>query len=214
MKKIVLCDDHSIIRRGLKYLVTSHFYDYTIDEFNSIAETLTYLKKNTPSFAIFDLQLSDGNMIEALPNITTLYPKMDILIYSMSNEIIYGKRVLQMGAKGFLNKDADEEEVLRALQMFLSGENYISRSLNNLLINDLRKTKTKTKTNENPFTSLSNREVEVTHHLLFGKGVKEISNKMNLHANTIVTYKNRVFEKLSIHNIIDLTNLAKLYNFV
>ncbi len=153
-------------------------------------------------------------MIEALPNITTLYPKMDILIYSMSNEIIYGKRVLQMGAKGFLNKDADEEEVLRALQMFLSGENYISRSLNNLLINDLRKTKIKTKPNENPFTNLSNREVEVTHHLLFGKGVKEISAKMNLHANTVVTYKNRVFEKLSIHNIIDLTNMAKLYNFV
>jgi two-component system, NarL family, invasion response regulator UvrY len=211
MKKIVLCDDHSIIRRGLKYLLTSHFYDYRIDEFNSIAETLTYLKKNTPNFAIFDLQLSDGNMIEALPNITALYPRLDILIYSMSNESIYGKRVLQMGAKGFLSKDADEEEVLRALQMFLSGQNYISRSLNNLLINDLRTNKTKM--SENPFTGLSNREVEVTHHLLFGKGVKEISNKMNLHANTIVTYKNRVFEKLAISNIIDLTNLAKLYDF-
>jgi two-component system, NarL family, invasion response regulator UvrY len=212
MKKIVLCDDHSIIRRGLKYLLTSHFYDYTVYEFNSIKETLGYLKKNTCNFAIFDLQVSDGNMIEALPNITNLYPKMDILIYSMSNESIYGKRVLQMGAKGFLSKDADEEEVMRALQMFLSGQNYISRSLNNLLISDLKSNKNKMK--ENPFAGLSNREVEVTHHLLFGKGIKEISSKMNLHANTIVTYKNRVFEKLSITNIIDLTNLAKLYDFV
>lgn len=211
MKKIVLCDDHSIIRRGLKYLLTAHFYDYSIDEFNSIADTLVYLKTNNPSFAIFDLQVSDGNMIETLPNIAALYPRLDILIYSMSNENIYGKRVLQMGAKGFLSKDADEEEVLRALQMFLSGQNYISRSLNNLLISDLRTNKNKMA--ENPFTVLSNREVEVTHHLLFGKGVKEISNKMNLHANTIVTYKNRVFEKLAISNIIDLTNLAKLYNF-
>ncbi len=211
MQKILLCDDHSIMRRGLKYLLTSHFYDYTITEFSSIAETLNYLKKNITHFAIFDLQLCDGNMIEALPNITALYPKLDILIYSMSNESIYGKRVLQMGAKGFLSKDADEEEVLRALSIFLSGQNYISQSLNNLLINDLRINKSNAK--ENPFTGLSNREIEVTHHLLFGKGVKEISSKMNLHANTIVTYKNRVFEKLAITNIIELTNLAKLYRF-
>jgi two-component system, NarL family, invasion response regulator UvrY len=212
MKKILLCDDHSIIRRGLKYLLTSHFNDYAIDEFNTIKDIRAYLKKNTPNFAILDLQVSDGNMIEALPNITALYPQLDILIYSMSNETIYGKRVLQMGAKGFLSKDADEEEVIRALQMFLSGQNYISRSLNNVLISDLRSNKTKP--DANPFTGLSNREVEVTHYLLFGKGMKEISNKMNLHANTVVTYKNRVFEKLSITNIIDLTNLAKLYNFV
>jgi two-component system, NarL family, invasion response regulator UvrY len=210
MKKIVLCDDHSIIRRGLKYLLTSHFYDFKIDEFNSIKETLGYLKKNTCNFAIFDLQLSDGNIIETLPNITALYPQLDILIYSMSNESIYGKRVLQIGAKGFLSKDADEEEVLRALQIFLSGQNYISRSLNKLLISDVIANKIK----ENPFAGLSNREVEVTHHLLFGKNIKEISIKMNLHANTIVTYKNRVFEKLSISNIVDLTNLAKLYDFI
>ena len=150
-------------------------------------------------------------MIEALPNITALYPQLDILIYSMSNEDIYGKRLLQMGAKGFLNKNADEEEVIRALQIFLSGQNYISNRLNNLLINALRSAKSKT--NENPFTGLSNREVEVTHHLLIGKGVKEISGQMNLHANTVVTYKNRVFEKLSIHNLVELSNLAKAYNF-
>jgi two-component system, NarL family, invasion response regulator UvrY len=211
MKKILLCDDHSIIRRGLKYLLTSHFYNYTIDEFNSIAETVAHLKTNTANFAIFDLQLSDGNMMEALPNITALYPQLDILIYSMSNEKIYGKRILQIGARGFLSKDADEEEAIRALQMFLSGQNYISRNLNNLLISDLRNNKKST--DANPFTGLSNREVEVTHYLLFGKGIKEISNKMNLHANTIVTYKNRVFEKLGISNLVDLTNIAKLYNF-
>jgi two-component system, NarL family, invasion response regulator UvrY len=211
MQKILICDDHSIIRRGLKFILTTHFSNYIIDEFHSIKETLNYLRKTSPDFAIFDLQLSDGNIIEALPNITALYPHLDILIYSMSNEDIYGKRLLQMGAKGFLNKNADEEEVIRALQMFLSGQNYISNHLNNLLINALRTTKSKT--NENPFTGLSNREVEVTHHLLIGKGVKEISGQMNLHANTVVTYKNRVFEKLSIHNLVELNNLAKAYNF-
>lgn len=209
MKTILICDDHSIIRRGLKFILSNHFADYLIEEVHSITETVVYLKSKVPDFAIFDLQLSDGNMIEVLPNIISQYPKIDILIFSMSNEDIYAKRILQIGAKGYLNKNADEAEVLRALEIFLSGENYISQRLNNTLINDLRNNKI----NENPFADLSNREVEVTKHLLIGEGIKEISKQMNLHSNTIVTYKNRVFEKLAVTNLIDLTNLAKVYHF-
>lgn len=211
MQKILISDDHSIIRRGLKYILSTHFENYAIDELHSIAETLNYLKTNSPDFAIFDLQLSDGNMLEALPNIIALYPQLDILIYSMSSEDIYAKRILQLGAKGFLNKDADEQEVIRALQLFLSGQSYISYRLNNLLVNDLMKNKNKN--NENIFADLSNREIEVAHHLLDGKSIKEISGQMNLHANTVITYKNRVFEKLSINNLVELASLANLYNF-
>ena len=211
MQKILLADDHSITRRGLKYLLTTHFPGNDIEETQSIADTISYLKKNQPEFAIFDLQLSDGNMLEVLPDIIAQYPQLQILIYSMSSEEIYGKRLLQMGSKGFLRKNADEEEVIRALRSFLSGQNYISHNLNNTLISDLRNHKSKSA--DNPFIGLSNREVEVTHHLLIGKGIKEISGQMHLHANTVVTYKNRIFEKLSIHNIIELTNLAKLYHF-
>jgi two-component system, NarL family, invasion response regulator UvrY len=211
MQKILVCDDHSIIRRGLKYLLTSQFDNYIIIEFNAIKETISYLQTGKPDFAIFDLQLSDGNMLEEIPGIMEMHPKLDILIYSMSNEDIYAKRLLKMGVKGFLNKEAEEEEVLRALKLFLSGENYISQNLNNLLLNDLRSDKINK--NENPFAVLSNREVEVTKYILFGKGIKEISQKMNLHANTVITYKNRLFEKLGISNIIELSNLAKLYHF-
>jgi DNA-binding NarL/FixJ family response regulator len=211
MKKILICDDHSIIRRGLKFLLANHFSEYEIVEMNSIKETKNYLKKNKPNFAIFDLQLSDGNMIETLPGIIALYPKLEVLIFSMSSEEIYAKRILQMGAKGFLNKNADEEEVIRAIQIFLSGQNYISQTLNDLMVNDLRGNGGKI--NENPFTVLSNREIEVTRHLLKGMDLKKICEKMDLHSNTIVTYKNRLFDKLAIDNIIDLTNLARVYDF-
>ncbi len=211
MKKILICDDHSIIRRGLKFILANHFKKYIIEEVHSIKETMASLKINVPDFAIFDLQLSDGNMIETLPIITKLYPQLDILIFSMSNEEIYAKRILQLGARGFLNKNADEEEVLRALKIFLSGQNYISQKLNDLMINDLRNNKGKV--NKNPFINLSNREIEVTRHLLEGVHVKDISKLMDLHANTVVTYKHRLFEKLAIQSLIDLTNLARVYNF-
>jgi two-component system, NarL family, invasion response regulator UvrY len=211
MKKILICDDHSIIRRGLKFILANHFTEYEVAEVHSIKEAMTYIKLNKPNFAILDLQLSDGNMIETLPIIIELYPKLDVLIFSMSNEEIYAKRILQIGARGFLNKNADEEEVLRALKIFLSGKNYISQKLNDLMINDLRGSSGKV--NENPFTNLSNREVEVTRHLLGGVHIRDISKHMDLHANTIVTYKHRLFEKLSIRTIVDLTNLARVYDF-
>jgi two-component system, NarL family, invasion response regulator UvrY len=211
MKKILICDDHSIIRRGLKFILSNHFPEYEIKEVHSIKDTLTSIKNNKPNFAILDLQLSDGNMIEALPNIIGLYPKLDILIFSMSAEEIYAKRILQMGTKGFLHKNADEEEVLRALTIFLSGQNYISQKLNDIMINDLRGNSGKI--NENPFANLSMREVEVTRHLLEGDNIKDISQRMDLHANTVVTYKHRLFDKLSIRTLVDLGNLARIYNF-
>lgn len=211
MKKILICDDHSIIRRGLKFILTNHFIEYEIAEVHSIKEAMIYIKINKPNFAILDLQLGDGNMIETLPTIIKLYPKIDILIFSMSNEEIYAKRILQIGAKGFLNKNADEDEVLRALKIFLSGKNYISQKMNDLIVHDLRSNSGKV--NENPFTNLSNREIEVSRCLLEGVHVREISKHMNLHANTIVTYRHRLFEKLCIRSLVDLTNLAKLYNF-
>jgi two-component system, NarL family, invasion response regulator UvrY len=212
MKKILICDDHTIIIRGLKFILNTHFKAYQVDEVHSIKETMAYLKKSKPDFAILDLQLSDGNMIETLPNIFLVYPTLDVLIFSMTSEEIYAKRILQQGAKGFLNKDADEEEVLRALKIFLGGENYISQRLNNLIVNNIRNNKSGL--GENPFVSLSNREIEVVQHLLSGKPIKLISEQMNLHANSIVTYKGRLFSKLGIKNLVDLTNLAKVYDFM
>jgi DNA-binding NarL/FixJ family response regulator len=76
MKKILICDDHSIIRRGLKFILANHFLNYEVEEMHSIREVMAYLKKHKPNFAIFDLQLSDGNMIETLPTIVQLKKSM------------------------------------------------------------------------------------------------------------------------------------------
>ncbi len=211
MKKILLCDDHSILRRGLKHIIKSNFGEFEIEESSTIKDTNNYLKDIEPDFAIFDLQVADGNMMEYLPTILTFHPKLKVLIYSMCSESIYGKRSLQMGTQGFLSKASDEAEVKRALNIFLSGNNYLSTNLNNILLKDLQKgDKNKS---ENPFNLLSNREIEISRNLLSGKSTKQISESMNLHSNTVVTYKKRVFEKLSIKNLIELINVAQLHSF-
>jgi DNA-binding NarL/FixJ family response regulator len=212
IKKILICDDHTIIIRGLKYILDAHFENYEINEVHSLSELKEYLLKNPVDFAILDLQVSDGNIIEVLPEIKRLYPEIEVLIFSMTSEEVYAKRVLQLGAKGFLSKNADEQEVLRAFNIFFAGGNYLSQSVNNILVRDIIVNKKAPK--ENPFIGLSNREIEVVQYLLSAKSAKYISLKMELHANTIITYKQRIFSKLNVSNLIDLTNLAKVYNFL
>ncbi|MFZ1529650.1 MAG: response regulator transcription factor [Ferruginibacter sp.] len=209
---MLLADDHSLIRRGLKNIINTHFPELEVEETFSVSETLSYLKKTVPRFAIFDLQLSDGNMIDSVSDISRLYPQLDILVYTMSNEEIYGTRTLQLGAKGFLRKDAEEEEVIRALRHFFGGNVYVSNQLKNIFIEDLRHKAPGEKAG-NPFKFLSSRELEVAQLLVKGKGTKEISVQMHLHANTVVTYKKRIFQKLSVRNLIQLAELAKLYSF-
>ncbi len=211
MQKILLADDHSLIRRGLKNIINTHFPELEVEETFTISQTLSYLKKNVPPFAIFDLQLSDGNMIEVVSEIRRNYPQLKILVYSMSNEDIYGIRALRLGAKGYLRKDAEEEEVIRALRYFFEGNIYVSNQLKNIFIEDLQPEVTGVKTG-NPFKQLSSRELEVTQLLIKGKGTKEIAGQMHLHANTVVTYKKRIFQKLSVFNLIQLAEVARLYS--
>lgn len=213
MQKILLADDHSLIRRGLKNILKSYFPDFEVAETYSVEDTLNYLKKNDTRYAIFDLQLSDGNMTDSVTSIIQLYPDLNILVYTMSKEEIYGTRMLQIGTRGFLSKDAEEEEVIRALTYFLNGNVYVSNQLKNIFVDDLRNKHTKDSSG-NPFSGLSSRELQVARLLVTGKGTKEISVKMNLHANTIVTYKKRIFDKLAVNNLIQLAELARIYNLL
>jgi two-component system invasion response regulator UvrY len=127
----------------------------------------------------------------------------------MSPEEIFGKRMMQMGAHGFLNKQSSEQEVIRALDLFFRGRKYASQQLMDQL-NDEQSKKGEIK---NPFLQLSDRETEVLIHLLKGESVKEIANHFNIKSNTVATFKARLFDKIGVSNLIDLQNMARLYNF-
>ena len=152
------------------------------------------------------MQLTDGNILEIFGEIHQKYPTLPVMIYSMSPEDIFGKRMLQLGAAGYLNKQCSEDEVIRAMELFFSGRKYISQNLTNQLSNENSKKK------ENPFENLSEREMEVLLMLLKGKGVKEIASRLDLKSNTVATFKARIFDKIGVNNIIDLQNSARIYN--
>jgi DNA-binding NarL/FixJ family response regulator len=133
---------------------------------------------------------------------------MGVMIYTMSPEAIYGKRLMQMGVSGFLSKQEDEDTLVRALTLFLSGQTYVSDDLKK----SMEEEHGRSGRSVNPFDDLSEREMMVLRYLLQGLRVKEISNRLDLKMSTVATYKVRIFEKLCVNNMADMQRLAEAYH--
>jgi two-component system, NarL family, invasion response regulator UvrY len=208
--KILIVDDHALIRRGMKYIISSNFTGCSIDEAEDGKELMVRLKSMLYTHMILDLQLPDCNVINIFETIRSNYPNLSILIYTMSPESIFGKRMLQMGAKGYLSKETGVKELLKALNLFFLGRNYISP----VLKENMKYNFVQANDPQNPFDELSDREIAVAQNLLRGIGVKEIAGELDLKSSTVATYKARIFGKIGVKNIMDLRNIAQLYNFL
>lgn len=205
--RLLIADDHAIIRRGLKVLIDSHFSIDLIDECDSIQSFKSMMKSGQYTHLILDMQFQDGNILEVMHDIQSSYPEIAIFIYTMSAEEIFGMRMMQFNILGFLSKQSPESTVIEALGLFFKGQKYVSPELS-YMINDFQLKKAKF---DNPIQTLSERELAVFNYLLKGTPVKEISAKLDLKATTVATYKARIFDKLGIANIIDLKKMAELY---
>ncbi len=206
---ILIADDHVIIRRGLRLLIETHFGKHSISEVDSLSSLEVLLKTQPFTHLLLDMQLQDGNILQMLSQIRETYPAIRILIYTMSPEEIFGKRVMQLGANGFLSKQSTEDEVINAIGMFFNNRNYMSPQLQEIISADHFSKNNVT----NPIKTLSDREALVFNYLLKGEGLKEIAAKLDIKSNTVATFKARIFDKLGVSNLIDLRNLAEMYNY-
>jgi DNA-binding NarL/FixJ family response regulator len=196
---ILIADDHSMIRKGLKLFMQLNLGYSDVHEVATCNELMKELVKKKYTHLILDIILSDGNTLEVIPNIRRVYPELNIMVFSMQPAEIYGEAVKQYGINYYLSKSVGEEEMLQLLQRFIKNETLLRRTP--LLQNT-----------ENPFSALSPRELEILHYVLKGIGTKEIGETLNLKMNTISTLKTRIFEKTNAGNIKELIELATLYN--
>ncbi len=207
MINILLADDHTIIRTGLKLFISNYIAHSVIDEADNGNTAFKKIKDKEYQLIILDVNMSDTDSFGLVSNIIAVRPGANILIFSMSSEEIYAKKYLQLGAKGYLSKTASEEEIKKALNNVINAKRYISHSLNLHLTEEALGKKS-----SNPFDNLSTREFEIVLHLIKGESSAEICNALNLQASTVGTHKARIFEKLNCNNIIDINTLAKVYN--
>ncbi len=196
---ILLADDHSMIRKGLKLQMQLNLGYSDIQEVGTCSDLMNELIKKKYTHLILDIVLSDGSSLEVIPNIRKVYPSLNILIFSMQPAEVYGEAVKQYGINYYLSKSVGEEEILQLLEKFLHNEMPVTKS-NGLPYQG------------NPFTSLAPRELEILHYVLKGIGTKEIGETLNLKMSTISTLKTRIFEKTNSSNLKELIELASLYN--
>ncbi|MFY7732665.1 MAG: LuxR C-terminal-related transcriptional regulator [Bacteroidia bacterium] len=208
-RKILLADDHVIIRRGLKVLIDNYFGESEWIETDNTKNIIELIKNNSFTHLVLDMQLQDANIIDILAQVKEINLKTPILIYTMSSEDIFGPRMHNFGISAFVSKQSSEEEVIKAFNQFLDNKVYFSEHLQDVLNNQ----NNNSKNHKNPLDSLSEREFAVLGYLLQGDSIKDISDKLDLKPTTIATYKGRIFDKLSVNNLIDLRNIADLYNY-
>lgn len=207
MPQILIVDDHSIVRTGIKLLLENQL-DIVCDEASDGITTLELLKEKMYDVILLDINMPDTDCGALLATILRVSPETHVLIFSMNEEELFARHYMKLGAKGFLSKKSSESEIILAIKQVLSGRRYISREFAEILGDEISGVKT-----INPFNTLSERELTVVGYLIKGVKISTISEIMNLHPSTISTYRIRIFEKLNIKNLIDLTELARIYNF-
>jgi len=210
MPYLLLVDDHSIVRTGLKLVIKDFLAHSRFDEAHDGDSAFEKIKQNNYDLVVMDVNMPNTDSFGILSTIFSVKPATKILMFSMNAEEIYAKRYLKMGAMGYLRKDAPANEIKKAITTVLNNKKYISSELNQKLLNDLQANDQA----ENPFDKLSPREFEIVQHLTHGDSVSEISQKLKLHTSTVGTHKARIFNKLQCHNLIDLNELAKVHKVI
>ncbi len=201
--KILIADDHAIVRRGLKEILLEDFPLAEIEEVADADGLLKSINKNNFDVVITDLSMPGRSGLEALQQIRQYNTKLPVLVLSIYPEDQYAVRVLKAGASGYLNKDLAPEELVNAVRRVISGRKYITPSIAEKLADtfDLH-------SNKKLHEQLSDREFEVMKLLASGKPVSEIGNELNLGVTTISTYRARVLAKMGMKTNADLTQYA------
>ncbi len=207
--KILVVDDHALLRRGLIQVLAEDFDQATIIESSTGQEALDLIRNQEMDAIVLDINLPDKNGVEVLKEIKQMYPTLPVLILSLYAEEQYGLRVLKAGASGFLTKESAPEELVTAIKKVLSGGKYVSASFAEHLANDL--------IDETPnalHEILSDRELEVLCLIARGKKVSQISNELALSVKTVSTYRGRLLEKLRLKTTAELIRYALDHHLV
>jgi two-component system invasion response regulator UvrY len=208
MKRILIVEDHAIVRMGIDFLITDMFQQVDVQQAASFTLALTLLQKNKFDLIVLDINIPGGEHSRMINSIRAIQDNARILVFSGSEEEIYALHYLHAGANGFLSKGSSEDEYKVAITAVINDEKYISSKVQQLMVKNILDSKY---ASSNPLEDLSKRELEVMYLLIQGKWTKEIATILDLKETTISTYKSRIFEKLEVTNVIEMFKKLELY---
>jgi two-component system invasion response regulator UvrY len=201
--RILIADDHAIVRRGLRDILLEEFPFAEIEEAGDSEDLIKKIAKNEWSVVVTDLSIPGRSGFEALLQIKLLHPTLPVLILSVHPEDQYAVRALKAGAAGYLNKDLAPDELVNAVHRVVSGKKYITPSIAEKLVSAFG-----CSSDKSSHEHLSNREFEVFKLIASGKSVSDIADTFHLSITTISTYRARIMVKMNMKTNADLTKYA------
>lgn len=209
MLKILIVDDHAIVRRGLKDILAEEFTAVEFGEAGTAAQALDLAHQQRWDIAILDITLPGRGGLEILQDIKREYPELPVLILSMHAEDQFAGRAFKAGAAGYMTKESAPAELVKAVKKVLQGGKYVSSFLAELLV-----TRLTTSVEKPRHETLSDREYQVMRMIAAGKLVTEIAKELSLSVKTISTYRARILEKMGLQNNAELTHYAISHRLV
>jgi DNA-binding NarL/FixJ family response regulator len=203
MIRVLIADDHAILRRGLKEILVREFEDSVFGEAKDTQEVIARTQSNDWDLLILDISMPGRSGLDALRDLRALRPKLPVLVLSMYSEAQYGKRTLRAGASGFMTKESAPEELIKAVQKVLAGGRYVGPVLAEKLALDLND-----EVQRDVQETLSHREFEVLRMIALGKTVGQIAGELHLSVSTVSTYRARILEKMKMTTTAELMQHA------
>jgi DNA-binding NarL/FixJ family response regulator len=209
MIKILIADDHPVVRKGLKEIIEDNSDMVVAGEASNGQEVLEEALKKEFDVVVLDISMPGRSGLEVLKQLKRERPELSVLILSMHPEEHYAVRVLKAGASGYLTKESVPDELIKAIRRISTGRKYVSSTLAEKLAFDLENRAEKIL-----HEKLSDREYEVMCMIGSGKTLKEIAEALCLSVKTISTYRSRILEKMKMKNNAELIHYAIKHNLV
>ena len=209
MTRVILCDDHAVVRRGIRDTLADAVDIQVVDEAGSYSEVRDALRNTPCDVLVLDLSLPGRGGLEVLASLKDSGLQVAVLIVSMYPEDQYAIRCLRAGAQGYVNKAGDPSELVAAVRTVAQGKKYVSPAVAQMLVDNLH-----APASEDLHASLSEREMQTLLKIASGKRLSDIATELMLSPKTVSVYRSRVLEKLKLSNNAELTVYAIRNNMV
>ncbi|MAH60916.1 MAG: two-component system response regulator UvrY [Legionellales bacterium] len=209
MIKVVVVDDHDLVRTGIKKLLNDAQGIKVVGEAADGESALKVTREHQPDIVLMDIKMPGIGGLEATKKLLRSNPDLKVIALTICDDDLFPSRTLQAGAFGYLTKGATVNEMVKAIRSVYAGQRYISPDIASQLA-----LKHISDQGDSPFDELSERELQVTLMIVNGLKVQEISSRLCLSPKTVNSYRYRIFEKLNIKNDVELTHLAYRHNLV
>jgi two-component system, NarL family, invasion response regulator UvrY len=208
MIKVIVVDDHPVVRRGLKQIIEDEPDMEVAGEAKNAGECFSLVRRTDCTLVLLDITLPDGNGFDVLKQLKYEHPGLPVLILSIHPEEVYGLRLIKSGASGYLMKEGAPDELIKAIRKVNAGGKYVSASLAEKLVSRPGAS------DQPPHENLSNREFQILCMIARGKSLKSIADELCVGEKTVSTYRSRIMDKMKLSTNYDLICYAAEHHLV